>query len=72
MQGMPDKAYVHGKQELPENSPLPYLAGLSGTDRRRPALTAWKTTYKLRSQTIERVFANAKEKYGMRFRHTER
>lgn len=26
-----------------------------------------KMTYKLRSQTIERVFADAKEKYGMRF-----
>lgn len=26
-----------------------------------------KLTYKLRSQTIERVFADAKEKYGMRF-----
>lgn len=31
------------------------------------ALTAWKTTYKLRSETIERVFADAKEKYDMRF-----
>ncbi|MFQ9328346.1 transposase, partial [Enterocloster bolteae] len=26
-----------------------------------------KESYKLRSQTIERVFADAKEKYGMRY-----
>lgn len=29
--------------------------------------TAGRDIYKLRSQTIERVFADAKEKYGMRY-----
>jgi len=28
-----------------------------------------KATYELRSQTIERVFADAKEKHGMRYTH---
>lgn len=58
---------VYPKQKLHKNSNTSYLGTICRNRRGYQAHDHGKQLYKKRSETIERVFADAKEKHGMRY-----